>query len=631
MSSLDRPPSGGSPAFRPACYDAPMMHRGLFPANPRLARNAAWLALCGAVLLPLACAPGPALRGSGAPPLRVLVAAASTPLLPGLAGDVERDLARGIAAGLGREALFVPCTAGDPLEPLQAGGVDLVATGFEAAGDAPDGVVYSLPYRHEDAPVVLALKADDPVLRRRVNEMIVSRAFAAGDRVHRDDLEGIRKRGSLRLLALPHVGSFFLQDGAPRGFEYELLHRFAEEQGLALEIVSPRTPEELTEWLLAGRGDVLAANPEAPLAANARIASTRAVARVEMVVAARDDDPRPVREMGDLAGRTLVARRGGAEAALATQLADAVEGLTLEWADGAIGSTALIAGVGEGRYDLALVPSHLVTVERHAGRRVDAALRLENADLVWSVRASSPKLRTALDAYLARAYRGAEYNVLWRKYFRNGQAVARAVQRPGRLSPWDGEVRHWAAVHDLDWRLVVALMHQESRFQPEVVSPSGAAGLMQIVPETATELDLVDLHDPEESIRAGTRYLRWLLELYDEDLSLVTRLRFALASYNAGPGHVADARKLAATIGLDPDRWYDHVERAMLLLEQPEYYANARCGYCRGSETVRYVREIDRRYRLYVQFVPQDAPESSPDSGALAALPAAPAAPLPPA
>lgn len=593
-------------------------------------RNTAWSTLCAAVLLPLACAPGPAVRGPEAPPLRVLVASASTPLLPGLSGDVERDLVRGIAAGLGREVVFVPCTNGDPLERLTAGDVDLVATGFEAGGDPPAGVAWSLPYRQEEAPVVLALRAEDAGLRRRVNERIVSRAFAEGDRVHRDDLDGIRERGSLRLIARPHVGSFFLQDGDPRGFEFELLQRFAKEQGLALEVVSPPGPGELQAWLLAGRGDVLAANPEAPLAPNARIAATRPVARVEMVVVARDDDPQPVREMGDLAGRTLVARRDGAEASLAEQLSGAVEGLRLEWVED-VGSAALIAGVGEGRHDLALVPAHLVAVERQAGRRVDAALRLENADLVWSVRASNPRLRTALDAFLAREFRGSEYNVLWRKYFRSGTAVARAVQRPGRLSPWDPEVRHWAAAHDLDWRLVVALMHQESRFRPEVVSPSGAAGLMQIVPETASELDLVDLHDPEESIRAGTRYLKWLQDLYEPDLPLVTRLRFALASYNAGPGHVADARKLAKTIGLDPDRWYDHVERAMLLLEQPEYYANARCGYCRGSETVRYVREIDRRYRLYVQFVPQDSADASPDSRALAALPAVPAAPLPPA
>ena len=579
----------------------------------------------------MACAPGPPAHGPAAPPLRVLVAASSTPLLPGLSGDVERDLARGIAAGAGRELVLVPSAAGDPLASLRSGAVDLVATGLAAQGAPPPGIAFSLPYRNEAEPVVLALREDDISLRRRVNELIISRAFADGNGIHKDDLDGIRRRGSLRLIARPHVGSFFLHDGDPRGFEYELLHRFAEEQGLALEIVSPRSPAELSDWLLTGKGDILAANPEGPIEAASQLALTRPVARVPMVVVARDDDPHPVREMGDLAGRTLVVRGHGAERELADQIAVAVEGVRIEWAPDDVGTVALIAGVGEGRYDLALAPSHLLRVEQQTGRRLEAALTLETVDLAWGVRASSGRLQSALNAFLAREFRGSEYNVLWRKYFRSGTAVANAARRPGRISPWDPEVRRYAAANDLDWRLVVALMHQESRFQPELVSPSGAAGLMQIVPDTATELDLVDLHDPEESIRAGTRYLRWLVNLYEPDLPLVTRLRFGLASYNAGAGHVMDARKLAKTIGLDPDRWYDNVERAMLLLEQPEYYENARCGYCRGSETVRYVGEIDRRYRLYVQYVPQDAREASPEADSLAALPAAAASPLPPA
>jgi membrane-bound lytic murein transglycosylase F len=89
-----------------------------------------------------------------------------------------------------------------------------------------------------------------------------------------------------------------------------------------------------------------------------------------------------------------------------------------------------------------------------------------------------------------------------------------------------------------------------------------------------------------------------------------------------------DARKLAEQLGLSPDRWYGNVERAMLLLEQPEYAANARCGPCRGSETVRYVSEVDRRYRLYVQHVGQEPGERD---AANVTMPAGADAPLPPA
>jgi membrane-bound lytic murein transglycosylase F len=434
------------------------------------------------------------------------------------------------------------------------------------------------------------------------------------------------------MIARPHVGSYFLHRGDPRGFEYELLQRFAQEQGLALEIVTPPDAADLTRWLLGGRGDLLAASPEGPLVPTNRLRVTRPVAEVELVLVGRDDDPRPVRKLADLAGRTLVVRHASLERSSAEELAAAVEGLQVEVMPEGTSGVDLLAGVGDGRYDLALCPSHLVRVEQAAGRRLDVVLELGPMELAWGVRASNPQLRAALDEFLAREYRGSAYNVLWRKYLRGGAVLALGGARSDRtapISPYDAIARRYAAEHDLDWRLVVSVMYQESRFELGRVSAAGAAGLMQVLPETAAELGAGDLHDPAESIRLGTAYLRRLVGLYDPSLPLATRLRFALASYSAGPGHVMDARKLAREIGLSPDRWYGNVERAMLLLEQPEYAATARCGPCRGSETVRYVSEVDRRYRLYVQHVPAEPREASP--GGQDTLSASPASPLPPA
>ena len=195
------------------------------------------------------------------------------------------------------------------------------------------------------------------------------------------------------------------------------------------------------------------------------------------------------------------------------------------------------------------------------------------------------------------------------RYFRTPGAIVNAEDewrsdRSGRISPWDDLARRYANEYDLDWRLVVAQMYQESRFDPDRVSWSGARGLMQILPRTARELGIADPADPESSVHGGTKYMRWLIDRSDPKLPLATRMRFALASYNAGRGHVLDARRLAKRLGLSPDEWYGHVEKAILLLQRPEHYEQARFGYCRGSECVRYVREIDRRYRVYVKHVP---------------------------
>ena len=81
-----------------------------------------------------------------------------------------------------------------------------------------------------------------------------------------------------------------------------------------------------------------------------------------------------------------------------------------------------------------------------------------------------------------------------------------------------------------------------------------------------------------------------------------THVRLLSAAYNAGFSHVADARRLALQMGWNPGRWFGHTERAILLLQQPRYHRRARYGYCRGSETVRYVSAIQLRYDHYVKL-----------------------------
>jgi soluble lytic murein transglycosylase-like protein len=89
-----------------------------------------------------------------------------------------------------------------------------------------------------------------------------------------------------------------------------------------------------------------------------------------------------------------------------------------------------------------------------------------------------------------------------------------------------------APEHQLDPVLVVAIMAIESGFQPKALSHKGAQGLMQLIPETAARFRVADVWDPEQNIRGGMQYLRFLLQLFDGDVTL------AAAAYNAGEGAV---------------------------------------------------------------------------------------------
>ena len=195
------------------------------------------------------------------------------------------------------------------------------------------------------------------------------------------------------------------------------------------------------------------------------------------------------------------------------------------------------------------------------------------------------------------------------KYFKNKRhakkAIASNASVTGQISPYDATIKKYASKYSLDWRLLSAQAFQESRFNPLAKSWVGARGLFQVMPATGAEMGFTKLENPDVGTHAGVKYMRRMVDRFDPSLPYRQRIRFALASYNAGYGHVMDARRLAAKRGWDPDRWFGNVEKAMILLEQPRYYRKARYGYCRGSEPVQYVSNIQLLYDNYVKLFPQ--------------------------
>ena len=128
-------------------------------------------------------------------------------------------------------------------------------------------------------------------------------------------------------------------------------------------------------------------------------------------------------------------------------------------------------------------------------------------------------------------------------------------------------------------------------------------GLMQVMPKTAAEMGFADLYHPETGLHAGVKYMDWLRDRFEPELSVRDRVWFALAAYNAGLGHVRDARVLARQMGWDANIWLNNVEQAMLLLSKPKFAKQARHGYVRGYEPVQYVRHIRDRYRAYLRLL----------------------------
>jgi membrane-bound lytic murein transglycosylase F len=463
----------------------------------------------------------------------------------------------------------------------------------------------------EDLPVGWAVRPSSQRLLRNLNRFLSESQLARRrDKLYTGDLTKIREKKVLRLLTRNSAATYFLWRGRLMGFEYELAHEFARSQGLRMDVIVPRRGEDLQTMLVRGEGDLVAAAlTTTDERRRAGVEFSRPYNFVSQVVVAPISD-------SDLAGpeslahRTIYVRHSSAYWNTLTRLRASGVPLILQAAPEHLETEEIIGLVAGNIYPLTVAYSHILEIELTWRDDVAAAFPLgEPVPLAWAVRASNPELLTAVNDFLDKEYRGLTYNVLRRKYFENPKKIRRHIKyRTGTsaLSPYDEMVKRYADDHDFDWRLIVAQIYEESGFDPTAKSFAGAVGLLQVLPRTAEELGVANLEDPETNIRVGLDYLAWVRERFEEDLSVRDRMWFTLAAYNVGAGHVRDARRLAAQKGLNPDRWFDNVERAMLLLSRPEYARKAQHGYCRGSEPVQYVREIQSRYEAYLDMLARD-------------------------
>jgi membrane-bound lytic murein transglycosylase F len=427
--------------------------------------------------------------------------------------------------------------------------------------------------------------------------------------LYKEDFSGIKKRKVLRVLTRNNAATYFIWRGKLLGFEYELMKRFADNHDLHLEMIVPKRWDDVIPTLREGGGDLIAASLTiSQRRVNQGLAFSAPYNYVHEVLVARADDT-GFDGIENLGGRTVVVRRTSSYWNTMEELQAQGFDFTLAEAPEKMETEEIIARVASGEYDLTVSDSHILDVELIWRNDIKAAGELRGpVPHGWAVRNGDVELLAALNAFLEKEYRGLFYNVTYEKYFENPRRMLRHVAareqkiNGSELSPYDELVRKYAEQYGFDWPLIVAQMYQESRFDPEAESWAGAQGLMQVMPTTAEYLGFADMYSVDPAIHAGVQYLAWLHERFEPELTVQDRMWFSLAAYNAGIGHVRDARQLARRMGWDPNRWFNNVERAILLLSRRSFYQLAPHGYVRGQETVDYVRQIRDRYNAYVRL-----------------------------
>ncbi len=434
------------------------------------------------------------------------------------------------------------------------------------------------------------------------------------------DLAQLREKGTLTAITSYSPTSYFIYRGKPMGYEYELLQRLASYLDLELEIKIAYNLDNFIEMLNSGEGDIVAhgLSITKPRKQYVDFTDHHSVTR-QVLVQRKPDGWRKmklhqiekalIRDPLDLIGKPVHVRKNTSYYRRLVNLSQEMGGdIDIQEVEGRLETNEIIKRVADGEIQYTVADEHIANINETYYRDLDVSTALGFPQrLAWMVRKTSPELKKAVNDWLAQEKKTPDYYTIYNKYYKNQKRFRSRVSSDyfsltgGKISMYDDLIRQAAKEINWDWKLLASQIYQESRFDPEVKSWAGARGLMQVMPATALELGDYDLYQPEESLEAGVSHIKRISKLYENVPDSVERIKFVLATYNVGQGHVADARRLAEKYGKNPDIWTDNVDEYIRLKSRKEYYADpvVKYGFCRGEEPYDYVIEILKRHKIY--------------------------------
>lgn len=239
---------------------------------------------------------------------------------------------------------------------------------------------------------------------------------------------------------------------------------------------------------------------------------------------------------------------------------------------------------------------------------LEIASRLGNAyQRTWTLHDTNRTLNKQINAWLHLFTKSKKYRYLERKYYTpsaNSMNMPLLHSRNQTISPYDKIIKKYAQGSNIDWRLIVSIMYQESKFIPGLSGMGNSFGLMQLMPATGAKYNISSESTDEAQIKAAILHLQAILKLFPEIHNQEEKFKFMCASYNSGAAHVKDAQRLCEKYGKNPTVWKD-VAAFLILKSKKQYYNDpvVQNGYYYGNHTVKYVEQIWERYHSYKAII----------------------------
>ena len=429
-------------------------------------------------------------------------------------------------------------------------------------------------------------------------------------------LQHIQERGRLIAVTNCEIINYNTEKPTPSGFEYELLSDFCNANGLELEMLVNENLDSCFALLDSCRVDMVAVGIGSNKDMRRRYLLTDPIMMQKSVLVQRlpkdwnkmstanEVENQLLRSSVDLAGKTIHIPRGSHEVKLLEHLSDQIGDTIYIVQCDSLNSFDLVKAVSSGEIDYTVVEEYVARMASIGLKGLDTKLIVSvEQPLGWAVQnhEGDSSLLLALNGWID-GFEQRNLNRILAKYVNKGNVFGSRKPKEGELSGFDGIIKKTAKDIGWDWRLLASLIYQESHFRLDLESEKGAFGLMQLMPVVMERYEIGYDATPEEQLEAGGKLIKYLGDcLEDKVADSAERVKFILAAYNSGLGHVYDAQRLAEKYGKYPDVWDNNVDYFILNKSKKQYYNDTCCkaGYLRGTETYRFVEEVLDRYYQY--------------------------------
>lgn len=414
---------------------------------------------------------------------------------------------------------------------------------------------------------------------------------------------------TLKVVTIYGPTSYFDYRGEFLGVDYENVRRFAKDGDMELEIQVVSNIGELIEKLENGEAH-LGAYPVPSISEYKGEIVHCGPRQISWQVLVQKNSPEKIKDVTELTGKEIVVEENSKYhfrlKNLDSEIGGGINILPIE--SDTLQEEDFLDMVSRGDISYTVVDSETANLNSKYYTDLDFSLHVSlDQAASWVVGPGLDSLVAKIDRWEQRNHDSDIIKEIYKRYYERGKIdpleqelaffKSKDISKTGKVSPYDDLFKTNSQVAGFDWELLAAIAYCESRFIPDVTSRFGATGLMQVMPSTANALGFqtASLINPAINVKAASKLISNLNETLKKKVEdPEERMKFVIASYNSGLGHIYDSMTLAEKNGLDPQKWLGNVSVAVLMKSRPEYYTDPdmRHGYFRGRETVEFVDRV---------------------------------------